>query len=268
MFRLRPTTISITSRDLNDAERRSRYRKHLLNRRRTNRRGDHHTPSGQEATVFEDALKTRVATPITEPIAASGTRASPSQYATESEEDKDLPPLLLEDETDSSSNPILDLDADHESNHSIQESEHHGINSRSQPGIIVDGGIAIGPLPIRTRFDNTDIQETERHEAEHSLISYDSDDESTGNHSQYTTDFANVLRDVETTTSVDVEELNDASSRRHLPVYSDRLPSQEQPQTPRQLPEARHQSRFDGAYTAPGRGRQRLREELDDVLVT
>ncbi|KAM0242088.1 hypothetical protein ACHAP5_007408 [Fusarium lateritium] len=83
--------------------------------------------------------------------------------------------------------------------------------------VVVDGGIAIGPLPIRTRFDNTDNQETEQHEAEHPLISYDSDDESTGNHSQYTTDFANILRDVETTTSVIVEELNDASSWRHLP---------------------------------------------------
>jgi hypothetical protein len=134
MVRLQPTTISITSRDLNDAERRSRYRKHLLNRRRTNRRRDHHTPSKQEATIFEDALNTRVATPILEPIAQTGTHASPSQYATEGEEDTNSPPLLLGDETDSSSDSILDLDANHDSNHSAQESEQHGMSSRPRPG--------------------------------------------------------------------------------------------------------------------------------------
>ncbi|KAH7263413.1 hypothetical protein BKA59DRAFT_55068 [Fusarium tricinctum] len=265
MFRLQTTTIGITSRDLHDAERRSRYRKHLLNHRRTNKRGDHHTPSEQEATTFENALNTRVVTPILESIAEPRTRAPPSRYATEGEEDTGLPPLLLEDETDSSYDPILDLDADHRSNPSAQEPEQHGMNSRSRS--VTNGGIAIGPLPIRTRFDNTDNQETEQHEAEYLLASYDSEDESTDNHSQHSTESADFLRDAETTNSAIAEELNDASSWGHLPVYSDRLPSQEQPQTPRQLPEARHQSRFDGAYTAPSRGRRRLREDLDDVPV-
>ena len=36
-----------------------------------------------------------------------------------------------------------------------------------------------------------------------------------------------------------------------LPVYNDSLPGTVQPQTPRHLPESRHQSRFLGAYTAP-----------------
>jgi hypothetical protein len=134
MFRLQTTTIGITSRDLHDAERRSRYRKHLLNHRRTNKRGDHHTPSEQEATTFENALNTRVVTPILESIAEPRTRAPPSRYATEGEEDTGLPPLLLEDETDSSYDPILDLDADHRSNPSAQEPEQHGMNSRSRSG--------------------------------------------------------------------------------------------------------------------------------------
>jgi hypothetical protein len=128
--------------------------------------------------------------------------------------------------------------------------------------------MTIGPLPIRTRFDNTDGQETEQHEAQYLLVSYDSEDESTENHSHHSTELVDLLRDAETTTSAIAEELNETSSWRHLPVYSDRLPSQEQPQTPRQLPEARHQSRFDGAYTTPGRGRRRLREDLDDAPVT
>jgi hypothetical protein len=150
MFRLQTTTIGITSRDLNDAERRSRYRKHLLNRRRTNRRRDHHTSSEQEAAIFEDGLNTRVATPILEPIDKPGTRASPSQYVTEGKEDTDSPPLLLEDETDSSSDPILDLDADHDSNHSAQESEQYGMRSRPRPGSSQSTGLSKQSTQVNT----------------------------------------------------------------------------------------------------------------------
>ncbi|KAI0137432.1 hypothetical protein BJ170DRAFT_590364 [Xylariales sp. AK1849] len=38
-----------------------------------------------------------------------------------------------------------------------------------------------------------------------------------------------------------------------LRIYTDRLPASSQPQTPQNLPEARHQSRFQGSYTAPVR---------------
>jgi hypothetical protein len=37
----------------------------------------------------------------------------------------------------------------------------------------------------------------------------------------------------------------------HLAVYNDALPPHTQPQTPAQLPESRHQSRYHPAYTAP-----------------
>jgi hypothetical protein len=63
------------------------------------------------------------------------------------------------------------------------------------------------------------------------------------------------------------EELNVTPPRRNLSVYSDALPVNGQPQTPRQLPEARHQSRFNGAYTAPVRGR-RMEPDIDDATVT
>ncbi|KPM41224.1 hypothetical protein AK830_g5370 [Neonectria ditissima] len=46
------------------------------------------------------------------------------------------------------------------------------------------------------------------------------------------------------------------STARRLPVYNDALSMRAQPQTPRHLPEARHQSRFDGSYTAPVGGRR------------
>lgn len=145
MFRLQTTTIGITSRDITDAERRSRYRKHLLNRRRTSRRRDHHTLSEQEATIFEDALNTRAATPILEPIAEPGTRASPSRYATEGEEDTDLPPLSLEYESDYSYDPILDLDADHRSNPLALEPEQHRMSPRSRLGSSQSIGLSEWP---------------------------------------------------------------------------------------------------------------------------
>ncbi|KAF7558606.1 hypothetical protein G7046_g5551 [Stylonectria norvegica] len=54
---------------------------------------------------------------------------------------------------------------------------------------------------------------------------------------------------------MDGESLDTASESamtpRRLPVYNDALPTIAQPQTPRHLAESRHQSRFDGAYTAP-----------------
>lgn len=40
---------------------------------------------------------------------------------------------------------------------------------------------------------------------------------------------------------------------RRVRVYSDLLPASSQPQTPQNLPEARHQSRLQGSYTAPPR---------------
>ncbi|KAL2147954.1 hypothetical protein VTI28DRAFT_9 [Corynascus sepedonium] len=44
-----------------------------------------------------------------------------------------------------------------------------------------------------------------------------------------------------------------ARNPRRLRVYNDSLPASYQPQTPQQLPEARHQSRLHGSYTAPAR---------------
>ncbi|KAH7146561.1 hypothetical protein EDB81DRAFT_497220 [Dactylonectria macrodidyma] len=46
------------------------------------------------------------------------------------------------------------------------------------------------------------------------------------------------------------------ATSRGIPVYNDGGSTTEQPQTPQQLPEARHQSRFDGSYTAPVRERR------------
>lgn len=53
-----------------------------------------------------------------------------------------------------------------------------------------------------------------------------------------------------------------ATTPRRLPVYNDGSLATEQPQTPRHLPEARHQSIFDGSYTAPA-GELRVRPGME-----
>ena len=77
----------------------------------------------------------------------------------------------------------------------------------------------------------------------------------------------NFSRNLDAIASMIAEELNVTPPRRNSPVYSDVLPVNQQPQTPRQLPEARHQSRFNGAHTAPVRGR-RTEADIEYAPVT
>ena len=46
-------------------------------------------------------------------------------------------------------------------------------------------------------------------------------------------------------------------SRRHFAVYDDSVPASMQPQTPQNLPEARHRGRIHGPFTAPSQGQTR-----------
>lgn len=51
-----------------------------------------------------------------------------------------------------------------------------------------------------------------------------------------------------------VRGANEEGSRRRndgFRIYNDAIPAAQQPQTPRNLPEARHQSRVRGSHTAP-----------------
>ena len=57
-------------------------------------------------------------------------------------------------------------------------------------------------------------------------------------------------------------ELAPRTPSRTYQVYNDALPRSSQPQTPAHLPEARHQSRFHPAYTAPVR---RVRPRADRI---
>ena len=84
MLRLKPTTIVVTTPDMADAERRSRYRKHLI-KRQGGERG--HAKTGaprSEGVAFEDAINTMIQTDI-DPDSGQGSRSlsSPEMSARE-----------------------------------------------------------------------------------------------------------------------------------------------------------------------------------------
>ncbi|KAM0549093.1 hypothetical protein ACHAPJ_009548 [Fusarium lateritium] len=289
MFRLQPTTITITTPELNDAERRSRYRTHLTNRQRSSGRYVCLTPSEQIVTL-EDALDTRVVTPSTHSNSGPDTPHPTEQDELEDEEESFSPEPLSDHEVDTSSELLLGADTDHDANTTAQgsRSQQRRLVLRPQPGRheSPDDNVImrVGPLPIRTRLDNPIYESHEQDADEHRSTQspstavtgtltqldtspHESEEESITEQSRSIGERVAFPRDEEGTTSAIAEELNATPPRRHVPVYSDRVPLDEQPQTPRQLPEARHQSRFDGAYTAPVRGR-RTRIEIDDGPVT
>lgn len=94
MLRLQPTTIKIATRDISDAERRSRYRKHLLSRQKANKRRDDLTQLDQ-GTVLEDALNTRIVTPTTDSSIGQDTPGSDGRNESYGEEELGslVPPL-------------------------------------------------------------------------------------------------------------------------------------------------------------------------------
>ncbi|KAJ4135808.1 hypothetical protein NW765_009788 [Fusarium oxysporum] len=94
MLRLQPTTIKIATRDISDAERRSRYRKHLLSRQKANKRRDDLTQLDQ-GTVLEDALNTRIVTPTTDSSIGQDTPGSDGRNESDGEEElgSPVPPL-------------------------------------------------------------------------------------------------------------------------------------------------------------------------------
>ncbi|KAF4961604.1 hypothetical protein FSARC_10133 [Fusarium sarcochroum] len=287
MFRLQPTSITITAPELNDAERRSRYRTHLINRQRANRRHVCLTPSEQEIAL-QDAFNTRVVTPSTHSIPGPDAPPSTNQDEIEDEEESTSPEPSSDHEVDTSSEILLGANDG-------ANTPARGSQSQQQPLVLrqrsgrhespdVNTTTETGPLPIRTRLNNLIDESTEQDADEHRLTQllstavagtptrldtspYESEEEYILEQSLNLGERVAFPRDAEVTTSSIAQELNATPPRRHVPVYSDRLPLHEQPQTPRQLPEARHQSRFDGAYTAPARGR-RTRVEIDDEPVT
>ncbi|SCB64934.1 unnamed protein product [Fusarium graminearum] len=206
---------------MTDAERHSRYRKHLANRECTTRTR-WSTALENEETTLEHAMNTRIQTPDTDPSNRQRIRSSPSPDVLAREEDFTY--------------------------------------STSSAGNGIDREVGAVRLPIRTRFANV-INDT---------IHQDDNEGRTVQQLLTTVDSletTNRTVDTETMASMIAAELNVTPPRRNLSVYSDALPVNGQPQTPRQLLEARHQSRFNGAYTAPVRGR-RIEADVGDAPVT
>ncbi|KAF5235189.1 hypothetical protein FAUST_7242 [Fusarium austroamericanum] len=221
MIRLQPTTITLTASEMTDAERHSRYRKHLANRECTTRTR-WSTALENEETTLEHVMNTRIQTPDTDPSNRQRIRSSSSPDVLAREEDFTY--------------------------------------STSSAGNGIDREVGAVRLPIRTRFANV-INDT---------IHQDDNEGRTVQQLLTTVDSLETTNrpvDTETMASMIAAELNVTPPRRNLSVYSDALPVNGQPQTPRQLLEARHQSRFNGAYTAPVRGR-RIEADVGDAPVT
>ncbi|CAF3480857.1 unnamed protein product [Fusarium graminearum] len=252
MIRLQPTTITLTASEMTDAERHSRYRKHLANRECTTRTR-WSTALENEETTLEHAMNTRIQTPDTDPSNRQRIRSSPSPDVLAREEDFTY--------------------------------------STSSAGNGIDREVGAVRLPIRTRFANvindtihqddnegrtvqqllTTVTQMSEQQADWQskpgVPTRNSERESTHDRYQDSLETTNRTVDTETMASMIAAELNVTPPRRNLSVYSDALPVNGQPQTPRQLLEARHQSRFNGAYTAPVRGR-RIEADVGDAPVT
>ncbi|KAM0301092.1 hypothetical protein ACHAPM_006393 [Fusarium culmorum] len=252
MIRLQPTTITLSASEMTDAERHSRYRKHLANRECTTRTR-WSTALENEETTLEHAMNTRIQTPDTDPSNRQRIRSSSS------------PDVLAREE--------------------------EFTYSTSSAGNGIDREVGAVRLPIRTRFFNvindTIHQDDDEGRTVQQLLTTvtqmseqqadwqskpgvpmrNSERESTHDRYQDSLETTNRPVDIETMASMIAAELNVTPPRRNLSVYSDAVPVSGQPQTPRQLPEARHQSRFNGAYTAPVRGR-RTEADVGDAPVT
>ncbi|KAH7182917.1 uncharacterized protein B0J16DRAFT_157086 [Fusarium flagelliforme] len=229
MLRLKPTAIVITTPEMADAERRSRYRKHLIKRQGGDRRHAKTSAPRNEGVAFEDAINTMIQTD-TDSDSGQGSRSLSSPEMSAREERV----------------PVI-----------------------SSPDGSIDGEAHTMPLRSRTQFDNMINYVIEQHEDERDAdrrqlaTALDIPIRIPGQEPEPT----NFSRDLDVIASMIAEELNVTPPRRSLPVYSDGLPVNQQPQTPRQLPEARHQSRFNGAHTAPVRGR-RTEADIEYAPVT
>ncbi|KAF5584540.1 uncharacterized protein FSUBG_12734 [Fusarium subglutinans] len=296
MLRLQPTTIKISTRDISDAERRSRYRKHLLSRQKIDKRRDDVIQHDQEA-VLEDALNTRIATPTTDSSIGQDTPGSDGRNESDGEGGLGSSVPLIDYGTISSEDTTY-VDVDHGINRLHQQPDQHRLPFRPRQSLGKPAAWqwrdTIGAEAGTDKFEddhedaNTAPVHTQPHDNVRDVSVTDEDerntigqllaatlDGSTYETEEVNDDLSQSLGELieppedagELSISTADEGLESMTPRRHFPVYSDRLPVEEQPQTPRQLPEARHQSRFDGAYTAPVRER-RARIQIDDAPVT
>ncbi|KAI8672351.1 hypothetical protein NCS56_00697700 [Fusarium sp. Ph1] len=269
MLRLHPTTITITTRELNDSERRSRYRKHLRHSCQVGKRLDGASspirdavPSGEPHTRQEDpARKTnQPPTLITRDITRNDDEPrSPAPSLDEGSE------LEITYTTPEEHMPVFDSDTI-----ALLHAELRALTLRPRSTIGTESTLEVEHISSHRRLHDTDDSRAEQDTGSQDNVQlhlrpptahpspgrYHADEERNSEQDQGPMRPEVAARDPIATTSLVAGELDAITPRRHLPVYNDRLPTREQPQTPRELPEARHQSRFEGVYTAPAGGRR------------
>ncbi|EWG52741.1 hypothetical protein FVEG_11386 [Fusarium verticillioides 7600] len=274
MLRLQPTTIKIATRDISDAERRSRYRKHLLSRQKADKKRDDLIQHDREATL-EDALNTKIVTPTTDSSIVQDTPGSNGRNESDGEEGIGSSVPLLDYGTISSDETRF-VDVDHGINRLHRQPDQHRLPFRPRQSLGDHEDADTAPVHTQPHDNGSDgsVTDEDEHDAIEQLLAATVDgltyetEEVNDDLSQSSGELMDPPEDAgELSIPPTGEGLEPTTPRRQFPVYSDRLPVEEQPQTPRQLPEARHQSRFDGAYTAPVRGR-RVRVEIDDAPMT
>ncbi|KAJ4322922.1 hypothetical protein N0V84_004575 [Fusarium piperis] len=153
----------------------------------------------------------------------------------------------------------------------LLHTELRALTLRSRSTIGTESTLEVEHISSHRRLHDTDDSRAEQDTGSHDDVQlhprpptahpspgrYNADEERNSEQDQGPMRPVVAARDPEATTSLVAGELDATTPRRHLLVYNDSLPTREQPQTPRELPEARHQSRFDGVYTAPAGGRRR-----------
>ncbi|RGP63436.1 hypothetical protein FLONG3_9883 [Fusarium longipes] len=255
MYRLKPTTITITASEMTDTEHRSQYRTKLIAHQKRKRHSIV-TALGKKEAALGHTMNTRAQTPDIDPTEIRQTRSSSSPDVLEREEEPtsliSLAGNSIPEETDAIRLPIRTRLADRINDTIMREEDE----ARTAQQLLTT--VAVGrPLHWNEPILRIKLGGPTR----------SSQDSSTHDRSPDSLERVNSRRDADMTTLNIAEELSITPPRRNLSVYSDALPVYGQPQTPRQLPEARHQSRFKGAYTAPIRGR-RTEADIDDAPIT
>ncbi|KAG5798248.1 hypothetical protein H9Q69_002721 [Fusarium xylarioides] len=152
MLRLQPTTIKIATRDVSDAERRSRYRKHLLRRQKFGKRRDDLIEPHQEA-VLEDALNTRIVTPTTDSSIGQDTSGSDGRNESDGEEELESSAPLLGYGTISSEETTY-VDVDHSINRLHQQPDQHRLPFRPRQSL--DDHEDADTAPVHTQPHDND----------------------------------------------------------------------------------------------------------------
>ncbi|KAF4977531.1 hypothetical protein FZEAL_5965 [Fusarium zealandicum] len=250
MLRLRPTTITITARELDDSERRSRYRKHLRTSQRISKRFDTTNCSEQDVTL-SDTVGLWSRQGESHLIASDSDANIPSapqepQLASRQRSASDSGESIVRIHSNAWQRDGNGCDPEIEETPGTNDAFSQRLQDESDASSEWDMDFPTA-AQVPTTPLGTDLS--------------DSGDELAADFTSPARP-ATTSRDPRATISVAAEELDATLSSRHLSVYNDRLPGRDQPQTPRQLPEARHQSRFNGPYTAPAGGRRQRAEAM------